>query len=152
MLNKNIQILFDKGKVKYDVIHCTPHLTTPALAKETHVSLKGLAKTVLVKVDDKIVLLVEPRDIRTDFEKWKKAIGCEKIEYALESDIDDILNEIDRNSVPAFDLFEINDVYVDDMLAHSGQIAFPAGNTSEIIRMNYADYVKWVKPKLFHLH
>ena len=152
MQNNRLRKILTDSNVNFEIIQCTPHMTTRDLAAETHVSIKGLAKTVPVKIDGKVALLVEPRHIRTDLEKWQRAISCKNIEYALETDLQDILGELDRDSIPAFDMFEINDVYVDDQMAASSQIAFGAGTEHEIIKMNYADYVKWVKPKLFHVH
>ena len=52
---------------------------------------------------------------------------------------------------PIGELFDV-DVYVDDVIKYQDEIAFSAGNHSELVKMRYSDFEKLVKPKHVHLH
>lgn len=51
---------------------------------------------------------------------------------------------------PFGNLYDMN-VFVDEPVAHDRQIAFNAGTHRELIRMDWDDYNRLVKPKILRL-
>lgn len=153
MLPKRIQTFLDKHNIKYDTIACTPKQSTREIAKTAHISEKGLAKTTIIKLDgNRFAMIVEPLSIKTNLERWKQLLGSKQIELATDDELDDLFDEFDTSSIPALgNLFEM-DVFLDDRLSLGDEIAFSGGTPSELIKLSYKEYARWVKPKLFHIH
>jgi len=149
---KRLRTFLDDNRIHYDTIKCTPTDSVEELVSVTKVPEKGIAKTVIVKTDGKFVMLVEPISIETDLMRWQEVIGCKEIELASEKEIERLFGEIELGVIPAFgNLFDL-DVVVDDSLSIGDEIVVCTGTSTDLVRLAYEDYVKWVKPKLFHIH
>ena len=149
---KPLQSFLDGHKIHYETTRLNPQWNTQRIAQTMHVPEKGIAKTVLVKIDGKLAMLVEPTTVQTNLERWKEHIGCNEITLATDGEIREMFKESDKTAIPAFgNLFNL-DVYLDETLGVGKEIALNTGTRSELIKLNYRDFVKWVKPKLFHIH
>lgn len=152
MQNRNLQTFLDKMKVKYDVILHTPAYTAQEIAANAHVPGKDLAKTVIVKMDGKLAMLVIPANQQINFAILKKTAKAKDIELASEYEFQNKFPGCEVGAMPPFGNLYHMDVYVDDCLMSGRDISFNAGNHTELVKMSYNDWARLVKPKVVHIH
>ena len=112
----------------------------------------SFAKSVIVKIDGKMCILVEPANYKVDLKKLQRLLGARSVELAHEYEFEDNFPGCETGAIPPIgELFDV-DVYVDDVIRYQDEIAFNAGNHSELVKMRYSDFEKLVKPKHVRLH
>lgn len=138
----------DKHNVQYIVISHSPAFTAQGIAALAHVPGKELAKTVMVKLDDKLVMAVLPASFHVDLAMLKREAKAKTAELASEADFKDRFPECETGAMPPFgNLYGIA-VFADETLAKDKEIAFNAGSHRELIRLAWEDYVKVVQPRM----
>jgi Ala-tRNA(Pro) deacylase len=152
MLAPKLRNYLDQQKVWYRTINHTPAYTAPEIAALAHVPGKELAKTVIVKIDGKLAMFVEPANIKINLKEFQKFLGAKKVELASEYEFEDRFPECETGAMPPFGNLYDMDVYVEDTLTEDEHIAFNGGSHSDLIEMSYKDFAKLVKPKVIHLH
>lgn len=138
----------DKNRVKYVTITHSPAFTAQEVAATAHIPGREMAKTVMVKLDGKIVMVVLPAAERVVFDLLRDATGAHSAELAGEAEFASLFPECERGAMPPFGNLSGLDVYVDRDLASAETIAFNAGSFTEVIRMRYADFARLVQPKV----
>lgn len=138
----------DSHQVRYVSIQHSSAYTAQQVAESAHISGKEMAKTVIIKVDDKMAMIVVPSNMKLDFHQLKKQLGTEKVELASEYEFADKFPGCELGAMPPFgNLYEM-DVYMIDGLAGHEYIAFNAGSHSEVIKLAYQDFLKLAQPKV----
>jgi len=138
----------DKNRVKYVTITHSPAFTAQEVAATAHIPGREMAKTVMVKLDGKIVMVVLPAAERVVFDLLRDATGARSAELAGEAEFASLFPGCERGAMPPFGNLSGLDVYVDRDLASDETIAFNAGSFTEVIRMRYADFARLVQPKV----
>jgi Ala-tRNA(Pro) deacylase len=152
MPSQNLTHFLRENNVKYTTISHTSAYTAQEIAAAAHVSGTKLAKSVVVKIDGKPCILVEPANYKVNLKALKAQLGARSVELAHEYEFEDIFTGVETGAIPPVgELFDV-DVYVDDVMKYQDEIAFSAGNHSELVKMRYKDFEKLVKPKHVHLH
>lgn len=152
MPSKNLTSYLNEHRVKYTTISHTPAYTAQEIAASAHVPGMKVAKSVVVKIDGKLCILVEPASYKVDLKALQVQLGAHSVELAHEYEFEDTFPGCETGAVPPIgELFDV-DVYVDDVIKYQDEIAFSAGNHSELVKMRYSDFEKLVKPKHVHLH
>jgi len=140
----------DQNGVKYAVISHSPAFTAQEIAAKAHISGKELAKTVIVKVDDRLAMAVLPASYKVDLRELRQAIGFGRVEIAKEEEFRSRFPECDLGAMPPFGNLYGMDVYVADSLVEDEEIAFNAGSFTELIQLAYSDFERLVRPKVLH--
>ena len=140
----------DQNEVKYAVITHSPAFTAQEIAARAHISGKELAKTVVVKLDDRLAMAVLPASQRMILEELRQAIGSGRVELAREEEFRSSFPGCDLGAMPPFGNLYGMDVYVADSLAEDEEIAFNAGSFAELIQLAYADFERLVRPRVMH--
>ena len=136
----------DTHKVPYNVITHSPAYTAQGIAGLTHISGKELAKTVIVKLDEKMVMAVLPANFHVDLAALKRASKAKTVVVAPEEEFKDRFANCETGAMPPFgNLFGIP-VFADENLSRDKEIAFNAGTHRELIRMTWQDYQKLAEP------
>ena len=136
----------DQNHVKYVIITHSPAYTAEGIAGLTHISGKELAKTVMVKLDEKMVMAVLPANLHVDLANLKRALKAKTVELASEDDFRDRFADCETGAMPPFgNLFGLP-VFADENLARDKEIAFNAGTHRELIRMSWDDYHRLAEP------
>lgn len=152
MPSRNLTNFLREHKVKFTTISHTPAYTAQEIAAVAHVPGMSLAKSVVLKINGKLCILVEPANYKVDLKDLQRELGAKSVELAHEYEFEDHFPGCETGAVPPIgELFDV-DVYVDDVIRYQDEIAFSGGNHSELIRMRYNDFEKLVKPKHVHLH
>ena len=148
---EKLKKFLDSKKVKYVSIKHSLAYTAHEIAASTHIHGKEIAKTVIVKTDEKFAMAVLPANYRVDIDLLKKASGATRAEIAGEEEFKDLFPGCDLGAMPPFgNLYDMN-VYVDKSLSEDEDIAFNAGSHTELIRMSYKDFIKLVNPRVVNL-
>lgn len=148
MPEKTIKAFLDKNNVKYVSIKHSPAYTSPEIAESVHISGNNFAKTVVVKVDGQLALVVLPAHQHVDVEQIREAAGAKEVAIASESEFVDQFPDCDVGAMPPFgNLFDM-DVYAMPGLDAHEDIYCNAGSHAEVISLKSADFFKLVQPKV----
>ncbi len=138
----------DHNNVNYDVLTHPQVYTAQDVAAAMHVSGNELAKSVVVKANDRFVLAVLPAPRKVDEERFGKLIGAKEVRMAQESEFVSLFPGCELGAMPPFGNLYGVDVYVDRSLTADEEIVFNAGNHVEAIRMKYKDFERLVSPRV----
>ena len=136
----------DRHGVPYETITHSKTFTSQDTAEVAHVPGKELAKTVMVWIDDRMAMAVLPSSSHIDLERLQKATGASRVVVATENEFRDVFPSCEVGAMPPFGNLWDMPVFVATALAEDQQIAFNAGNHTELIRLSYADYERLVQP------
>ena len=138
----------DKHNIKYVAISHSPAYTAQGIAALTHIPGKELAKTVIIKLDGKLVMAVLPALFHVDLALLKKAAKAKAVELASEDEFKGQFPECETGAMPPFGNLYGIEVFADESLAKDKEIAFNAGSHRELIRLGWEDFEKLVKPRI----
>jgi len=138
----------DSQTTKYVTIRHSPAYTAQEVAASSHIPGKELAKTVIVKINDKMAMVVLPASFQIDFDYLKDATGANTVKLASEHEFKDMFPECELGAMPPFGNLYGMEVYVAENLTVEKEIAFNAGSHTELIKMAYKDFERAVKPKV----
>jgi len=144
------QFLNDQG-VKYVTISHSQAFTAQEIAAAAHVRGKDFAKSVVVKLDGRLALAVVPASVKIDLALVREVTGVQRAELANEADFAARFPECEAGAMPPFGNLYGMPVYVDDHLRDSREITFNAGTHSELIRMQFRDFLRIVEPQVVSL-
>jgi Ala-tRNA(Pro) deacylase len=148
MPGERLKKFLDENGVLYVSILHSPAYTAQEIAESAHITGKDLAKTVIVKLDGELAMVVLPASYMIDLELLRGASEADKVELASEEEFRRRFPDAELGAMPPFgNLYEM-DVYVAEVLAGDDNIAFNAGTHNELIRMKYADFEKLVEPEV----
>ncbi len=146
MPETRLKDFLDKEHVKYVTIAHSPAYTAQEIAALTHTPGKELAKTVIVKVDDKLAMVVLPASEKVRLDLLQKTLGTENVDLANEDEFKGAFPDCETGAMPPFgNLYGMN-VFVAQALREDDEIAFNAGSHDELIRLPYAEYERLVHP------
>jgi Ala-tRNA(Pro) deacylase len=138
----------DKHNIKYVAISHSPAYTAQGIAALTHIPGKELAKTVIIRLDGKLVMAVLPASFHVDLGLLKQATKAKAVELASEDEFKDQFPECETGAMPPFGNLYGLDVFADESLAKDKEIAFNAGSHRELIRLGWEDFEKLAKPRI----
>lgn len=138
----------DSHKVKYVSMTHSPAFTSQEIAAAAHISGKQLAKTVIVKVNNRLAMVVLPANDQINFAKLRDMTGSTNVELANESEFKDKFAGCEVGAMPPFGNLYDMPVYVSSQLSQQENILFNAGSHSELIQLPFRDFERLVKPKI----
>jgi Ala-tRNA(Pro) deacylase len=141
------EFLDGKGINYVRITHSTAY-TAQETAARAHVPGKGLAKTVILKVDGKMMMAILPASRKLDLDLLKEAVGANKVEIANETEFKDMFPDCDIGAIPPFGNLYGMDEISEKILAENEEIAFNAGSHTELVKLSYKDFLELVKPKV----
>ena len=145
---KKLKKFLDSNDVKYVSISHSPAYDAQRIAASAHIPGKELAKTVIVRIDDKFAMAVLPASCRVHLGHLKTAVTASHVELASESEVESLFPDCERGAMPPFGNLYDMDVYVAEQLREDEKIAFSAGSHTELIRLAYKDFERLVTPKI----
>lgn len=148
MLAKSLSNYLDGQHVPYTTISHQLTCTAQEIAASAHISEKDLAKTVMIKLDGKMVMAVVPAAYNVNFHLLKEVTGASDIELAREDEFMDLFPDFEVGAMPPFGNLYGLDVYVAESLAEDEVIAFNAGTHTDLIKMAFGTFARLVKPKI----
>ncbi|MAE63978.1 MAG: deacylase [Phycisphaeraceae bacterium] len=145
---QKLRKFLDENGVKYVTMSHSPAYTAQEIAAAAHVPGRELAKTVMVKIDGRMAMVVLPATQKIDFEVLREATGVDHVELASEREFADRFPDCELGAMPPFgNLFDM-DVYVAETLTDDEEIAFNAGAHTELIKVYFVDFERLVRPSI----
>ncbi|MHC4989869.1 MAG: aminoacyl-tRNA deacylase [Planctomycetota bacterium] len=145
---QKLKKFLDDKHIKYLTITHSPAYTAQEIAASAHIPGGELAKTVMVKLDGEMAMVVLPAPERVDFDLLKNACGAGQVELAPEREFADRFPRCEVGAMPPFGNLYGMKVFVADSLAEDEMIAFNAGTHTELIRITFSDFRALVDPIL----
>lgn len=147
MITPRLEQLLQQNGVGY---HSIPHLT--AYRADRTAMAAGLpsdefAKTVIVKADGRLCMVVLPADDRVHLESLRQSLGARTLELASELEVGQAFPDCETGAMPPFGRLYGMEVFVSPALQRSGEIAFNGGSHDEAVRMPYRDYQRLAQPR-----
>jgi len=145
---RNLARFLDENKIRYVRISHSPAYTAQEIAASAHIPGREVAKTVIVKMDGKMHMIVTCASCQVDLEQFKRAVSAHDVELASEDEFRGLFPECELGAMPPFgNLFGMQ-VFVTEELAEDEEIAFNAGSHTELVRMSYGDFARLVEPTI----
>ncbi len=142
-----VKFLSDKH-IHYTTIMHSSTFTSQEAAASAHVSGIEFAKTVIVKIDGKLTMIVLPAHYKIHLGLLKKETAAKQVELACEEDFCDLFPGCEVGAMPPFGNLYGMQVYVEDSLLNDEEISFNAGTHTELIKISYHDFMHLVQPKV----
>ncbi len=136
--------------VDYQVTPHAPVFTSEEAAAIRGVALQTGAKALVVKADDRFLLLIVPADRKLDSKKARSNLGVKSLRFATREEVEQ-LTSLQPGSIPPFgSLFGLQTA-CDPALASNRSINFNAGDHSISVSMTYADWATVEQPSMVEL-
>lgn len=148
---RKLKEFLDSNQVRYVTISHSAAYTAQEIAAAVHMPGREMAKTVIIKADGKMAMVILPATDHVNFDLLKEALGVGKVELAGELEFKDRFPDCDVGAMPPFGNLYSLEVYVSEALAEDERIGFNAGSHLEIVQMDYKDFERLVKPQIIRI-
>ena len=138
----------DEHDKKYVVIKHSPAFTAQEVAASAHIPGKDMLKTVMVKIDGEMKMVVLPSTHDIDFNFMKESMEVGEVELATEEEFETMFPDCELGAMPPFGNFYDMETLVAESLTEDEEVAFNAGTHKELVQMNYRDYEELVAPQV----
>jgi Ala-tRNA(Pro) deacylase len=142
-----LQFLKD-NQVAYESHRHPTAYTAQEVAAVEHVPGRELAKTVIVRADDRMLMVVLPAPYRVDLDALKICLKAKQVRLADEDEFAARFPGMEVGAMPPLGNLWDLPVYVDRELEQDQKITFNAGTHQDTLTVAYADFKKLVQPKL----
>ncbi len=143
-----LQEYLDERGVRYVSLKHSPAFTAQEVAAAAHIPGREMAKTVVVKLDGEMAMVVLPAPEMVRMNHLKAETGVSRVELASEGEFKDRFPDCEAGAMPPFGNLYDMDTFVEESLAEDEEIAFNAGTHTEVIRMAFSDYRDLVRPRI----
>jgi Ala-tRNA(Pro) deacylase len=151
MALQQLEKYLQEHQVPYRTVAHRPAYTAQEIAAAAHVPGHELAKSVMVKLDDRLVMVVLSANERVNLALLCKATGAQDAALASEQEFRDRFPDCEVGAMPPFGNLFGFEVIVSESLTADEEIAFNAGSHSELMRMRFEDYERLVHPRVARL-
>ena len=148
---KKLKELFDDAKVSYEVYNHPLAYTAHEIAQRQHFSGNQMAKVVMLRADDELVMAVVTGSQKVHLPTVRASLGADEARLAREDEFYIMFPHCEIGAMPPFgNLFGLA-VYVDPAVTKDESIYFNAGNHVQTIRLRYKDFERLVNPHVVQL-
>jgi len=140
---KKIKTYLDKQNIDYEEI---AHKTVYT-AYDAALTLKEIAKNLIVKADNTYALVIVPADKRLDLNKIKKALKAKKISIPDEKVIVRVL-KIKPGAVSSFGKLHKLEILVDKAMTGTKKAIFSTGSLSDSVLIKVKDFIQMEEAKM----
>ena len=143
-----LQEYLDEQGVRYVSIKHSPAFTAQEIAASAHIPGQEVAKTVIVKLDENMAMVVLPAPKMVRMNHLKAETGADRVELATEEEFKSRFPDCEVGAMPPFGNLYDMDTFVEESLTEDEEIAFNAGTHTELIKMAFADFKKLANPRV----
>ncbi len=151
MLSPRLHHFLDARHAPYSTLTHERTITAQQTANAAHIGNRHFAKTVMLKVDGKLAMLVMPAAYRVDLLRLSRAMGGNAVELAQEDEFKGAFPDCETGAMPPFGNLYGIPMYVDSRLTGQAEIAFNAGSHTDVVQMPYEDFERLAQPQLLWL-
>lgn len=143
---ERLKTFLNEHRVRYVAMSHSSAYTAQEIAAATHIPGKAMAKAVMVKLDGRMTMLVLPAAYKVNLDLLRKAVGASKTQLANEGEFKEYFPDCETGAMPPFGNLYGLPVIVAESLKDNTEIAFNAGTHTEVIKLDFADFERLVKP------
>jgi len=143
---KKLKLFLDDRGVKYVSIQHSPAYTASLVAKSAHISGNDFAKTIIVKIEGQMAMVVLPAHRKIVLSDLRELLTSDRVELASEGEFISRFPDCELGAMPPFGKLYGMRVYLEHSLTAYPEIAFNAGNHREVIKMATPDYLQLANP------
>jgi Ala-tRNA(Pro) deacylase len=151
MIGERMINLLETNNVPYECIMHDPAYTAQGTAEAAHISGKFIAKSVIIRIDGRLGMVVLPANYKLSLELLQKLTSSLDIEMVDEDEFKQLFSDCEVGAMPPFGNLYGMHVLVAKELTKDKEIIFNAGSHSELIKITYKDYARLVHPKVLDL-
>ncbi|MBC7990550.1 MAG: YbaK/EbsC family protein [Luteimonas sp.] len=151
MLSPRLHHFLDERHAPYTTLTHHRTITAQQTADAAHIGNRDFAKTVMLKIDGTLAMMVMPAAYRADLTRLSRALGGREVELAQESEFKDAFADCELGAMPPFGNLYGMPVYVDARLTGEAEIAFNAGSHTDVVRMPYTEFERLAQPELLYM-
>lgn len=145
---RKLKEFLDTSKAPYKLSTHQEVYTAQEIAASLHVKGQYLAKVVIIKSKDKLLMVTLPASHKVNIEKVKTLLKDPEARFATEAEFKSAFPDCDVGAMPPFGHLYNLELYADKSLTKDEEIIFQAGSHVETVRMKYKDFEKLAKPKM----
>lgn len=138
----------ETNHIRYVTLNHSPAFTAQEIAASAHVPGRELAKTVMVKLDGRIAMVVLSAPDKVSARRLREVTGAREVELASEREFADLFPRCEVGAMPPFGNLWDLEVYADAHLREDEFITFNAGTHTELMKLAYADFERLVHPRV----
>ncbi len=135
------------GGVGFRQMHHAPVYTSAEAAAVRGTTLHSGAKALILKGDERFLMVVLPADMALDSKAVRDRFGWRTLRFANKDELLE-LTGLTPGAVPPFGSLFGLDTLCDQGLADNETINFNAGSHSDSIQMPYAAYLAYERPEI----
>jgi Ala-tRNA(Pro) deacylase len=151
MFTSNVREYLDQRHAKYVTISHQPAYTAQEVAAAAHIPGRMMAKTVMIKLDGEMAMVVLPADRRVDLEYLKKITRAHTVRLASEDEFKGMFPGCEVGAMPPLGELYGLEVYAARELTEDDEIAFNAGSFTEVVKLPYAEFRRLARPRVFDI-
>ena len=120
--------------------------TAQEVAASEHLPGRMLAKVVMVRADQKLVMLALPAPAQVDLGRAAAALGPGEVRIAEEHEFATAFPDCEAGAMPAFGNLYGVPVHVDRGLTRNERIVMQAGTHHDTVSLRYVDFERLAEP------
>ena len=148
MFANSVREYLDQRHAKYVTISHQPAYTAQEVAAAAHIPGRMMTKTVMVKLDGEMAMVVLPADRRVDLEYLKKIAHAHTVRLASEVEFKGMFPGCEVGAMPPLGELYGLEVYAARELTEDDEIAFNAGSFTEVVKLPYAEFRRLTRPRV----
>ena len=148
---ESLESYLKENKVPFQLHHHPPAYTAQAVAESEHISGRMVAKVVMARAGDKMVMLVVPANLKVNLDKAAAAIGVKELRLAGEDEFAEAFPGCEVGAMPPLGHLYGFDTFVDRALTADETIVFQAGTHEDTVHMKRADFERLEQPRIADL-
>ena len=150
-LSERLRTFLDSRGAEFTLTAHPKAFTAREVAMAEHLSLREVAKTVVLFGDGAYHIAVVPASKLVDFHEVRAALGLSQARLATEKELAELFPDCELGAMPPLGPLYGLPVYLDAVLAGQDTIAFNAGTHCDVIHMRTADFRRLVSPHIVSL-
>ncbi len=144
---QRLRELLESLGANYDLIRHSRAFTAQEIAASMHVPGRELAKTVVVRTERGLALVVVRAPDQIDLARAGRALDGTAV-LAGEDELAQTFPDCELGAMPPLGVLYRLPTLVDRELAKDPEIVFNAGTHTDAIRMTFAEYARLARPRI----
>ncbi|MEC7840184.1 MAG: YbaK/EbsC family protein [Chlamydiota bacterium] len=134
------------NNVDFELMEHSAAYTAQEIAGKQHIPGRLVIKSVIIKLDGKLVMCVLPAIHLVDFEVMRNLSGATDVRLATEEEIAETFPDYEVGAEPPFGHLYGLETYADKFLEQDEYVAFNAGTHTDMIKIKREEFMKLSKP------
>ncbi len=142
-----LKSFLDENHVSYEYKEHEEVRTSEEAAKARGEDIRIGAKAMILKADDKFIMLVLSAAKKIDSKKVKQMLGAESLRFATPEEVTQLTDCVPGGVPPFANIFGL-DLIVDKTIPMNEFMAFNAGERTKSLKLKTKDYLGLLKPRI----